>query len=104
MENLDISSSAFGQPAVVYPPVQVARALLLDASGRVVNAIVIVPGSAFAADGGLFAVTDAPEWAGIGWRRMDGKWIAPQAGDGDIGLAPPAAVPTPHEPSAVDPN
>ena len=104
MENLDISSSAFGQPAATYPSVQVARALLLDASGRVVNAIVIALGSAFAAEGGLFAVTDAPEWAGIGWRRMDGKWIAPEMDDGDIGLVPPAVGAPAHEPPAVDPN
>ncbi len=103
MEHLDISS-VFGQPAAACPTVPVARALLLDASGLVVNAVVIAQGSAFAAGGGLFAVTDAPEWAGIGWRRMDGKWIAPQIGDGDIGLVPPAAESSLREPSADDFN
>lgn len=84
IEVVDISVDESVAPAM--------GALLVDATGRVVNAVVLAEPGALAPEPGQTLITDYPQHVGIGWRHVDAQWQPPPASEAPAPYQPDQAT------------
>lgn len=58
------------------------RAVLIDASGVVIN-VIIVADTSYQPPEGLAVIFDPPTTVTVGWSYLEGEWLPPAPGPGD---------------------